>query len=67
MQVKSKAGKSLIFYTGKNFAGTQQAVTHGTVGEMAASTANWMYQSVAMADMQSFIFSTVNTAVRSTA
>ncbi|EFE08605.1 Ig-like domain-containing protein [Citrobacter youngae] len=56
------AGTSLILYTGKNYAGTQQSVTHGVTGELAASSASWDYASAAMSSMQVFIFSDVSTA-----
>lgn len=55
-----KAGTSLIFYTGKNEAGSLQQVLHGENGELAAGSANWAYQSVAVSEMQAFINSTVN-------
>ncbi|HEY4438753.1 MAG TPA: hypothetical protein VGN40_21595 [Lelliottia sp.] len=54
MTVKTTAGNSLIFYTGKNEAGTLQPVLHGETGVLAASSASWTYQSVAMAGMQAF-------------
>ncbi|QMM55236.1 Ig-like domain-containing protein (plasmid) [Enterobacter sp. RHB15-C17] len=54
------AGNSLIFYTGKNYAGTAQSVSHGVTGVLAASTTSWSEQSVAMSGMQAFVSSTVN-------
>ncbi|EFE06828.1 Ig-like domain-containing protein [Citrobacter youngae] len=56
------AGVSLILYTGKNYAGTQQLVAHGDFGELAISSASWDYASAAMSSMQAFIFSDVSTA-----
>ncbi|EKY3120757.1 Ig-like domain-containing protein [Cronobacter turicensis] len=62
MTITSSAGKSLIFYTSKNYAGASQFVTHGQTGELASASANWTYQSVAMSDMQAFVNSKVNSA-----
>ncbi|EOC0000051.1 Ig-like domain-containing protein [Cronobacter sakazakii] len=60
MPINTNAGSSLIFYTGKNEAGNLQKVLHGEAGELAASSASWTYQSVAMSAMQAFINSAVN-------
>lgn len=62
MSVKASAGSSLIFYTGKNYAGSAQQVTHGVTGMLAGGSAAWSYQSVALSAMESYVFSTVNTA-----
>ncbi|MCK7229467.1 Ig-like domain-containing protein [Enterobacter asburiae] len=56
------AGSSLIFYTGKNYAGSAQQVTHGVTAELAGGSAAWDYLSVAMTAMDAFVFSAVNTA-----
>ena len=40
--------------------GAGHPVSHGLTGQMAASSASWTYQSVAMSGMQAFINSTVN-------
>ena len=56
------AGSSLIFYTGKNYAGNAQQITHGVTGELAGSSATWDYQSVALSAMDAYVFSVVNTA-----
>ncbi|WP_024558339.1 Ig-like domain-containing protein [Franconibacter pulveris 1160] len=56
-----QAAGSLIFYTGKNYAGPGTPVVHGATGQIAANSASWNYQSVAMSGMQSFVFSSVNT------
>lgn len=60
MNSKTQAAKSLIFYPGKNYVGSQNTVLHGDTGQIATNTASWIYQSVAMSEMQSFVFSTVN-------
>ena len=60
MKINSNAGTSLIFYTGTHYAGTAHPVTHGQTGQLAASSASWTYQSVAMSGMQAFINSAVN-------
>ena len=60
MKINSNAGTSLIFYTGTHDAGTAHPVTHGQTGQLAASSASWTYQSVAMSGMQAFINSAVN-------
>ncbi|MCK7229464.1 Ig-like domain-containing protein [Enterobacter asburiae] len=56
------AGSSLIFYTGKNYAGSAQQITHGVTGVLAGSSSTWDYLSVALSAMESYVFSTVNTA-----
>ncbi|HIE5387215.1 TPA: Ig-like domain-containing protein [Enterobacter cancerogenus] len=62
MTINIYAGKSLIFYTGKNEAGSPQMVAHGQTGELASASADWTYQSVAMSEMQAFVNSKVNAA-----
>ncbi|MCP2006264.1 UNVERIFIED_ORG: hypothetical protein J2Y78_004918 [Buttiauxella agrestis ATCC 33320] len=61
MSDKISTGSSLIFYTGKNYAGTAKSVSHGITGVLAANTTSWNEQSVAMSAMQVFISSSVNT------
>ncbi|WP_336219334.1 Ig-like domain-containing protein [Citrobacter amalonaticus] len=56
------AGSSLIFYTGKNYAGNAQQIAHGVTGELAGSSATWDYLSVALSAMDAYVFSAVNTA-----
>ena len=62
MSKQNMATGSLIFYTGKNYAGTAQQVAHGDSGELAFQTNAWDYQSVAMSGMQTLVFSRVNPA-----
>jgi hypothetical protein len=53
---------SLIFYSGKNYAGSMQPVNYGQTGVLAASGTEWNYQSVAMSNMHAFCWSQVNTS-----
>ncbi|MFP2240968.1 Ig-like domain-containing protein [Pseudescherichia vulneris] len=62
MSDKISDGGSLIFYAGKNYAGTALSVSHGDTGVLAASTTSWNVLSVAMSGMQAFVSSAVNTA-----
>ncbi|WP_336221767.1 Ig-like domain-containing protein [Citrobacter amalonaticus] len=66
MSKQNMATGSLIFYTGKNYAGTPAQVVHGSTGQLASQTGEWYYQSVATSGMHAFIQSQVNTAVSST-
>ena len=62
MSIQDTASGSLIFYGGKNYSDGQTGninVAHGDIGEIAAGSANWIYQSVAMSGMHAFAFSDV--------
>lgn len=60
MNPQYTAGKSLIFYSGQNFAGTSLPVTHGQTGIIAAGSDDWNYKSVAMLGYYAFAWSEVN-------
>lgn len=58
-----QAASSLIFYTQPNFGGQNAInVSHGETGDIANGSGEWLYRSVAMANMRAFAFSEVNPA-----
>jgi hypothetical protein len=62
MSQSYSASGSLIFYSGKNYAGSMQPINYGQTGVLAASGTEWNYQSVAMSNMHAFCWSQVNTS-----